>query len=116
MNTSQITWKFFNEVLLEYAKISDVIGFDHLVSLIRKIGKVYDNRTVKSWIDCMQNNFWLTPIEPNPHDILGQYVVTSLYKYRQTKWKINKNAKYNFSPQQIQDIINNMAKENQQQP
>jgi len=76
------------------------INFEDLMELIRKIAKVYDNRTAKNYIDCMIDNEWLIPKYDNPHfdgnpyDVIGTFVITSVFKYRKVTWEINEEAKY----------------------
>jgi len=97
MNTKQIVWQFFNKVILRLAqKGKKTLDFTELMTLIRKFGQVYDNRTAKNYIDCMVDNGWLVPNEENPLDILGTFVVTSVYKYKRITWTINEKAEYDL--------------------
>ena len=67
MNTKDIVWKFFNNTLLNLSKKGmKEINFEQLMTLIRRVAKVYDNRTAKNYIDCMMDNKWIISKEENP--------------------------------------------------
>jgi hypothetical protein len=97
MNTKQIVWQFFNRTILTLNKKGKkTLDFKELMTLIRKFAQVYDNRTAKNYIDCMVDNGWIVPQEENPYDIMGSFVVTSVWKYRRITWIINENAVYDL--------------------
>jgi hypothetical protein len=98
MNTKQIVWQFFQHTIMKYGKLQgkNTLDFTTLMSLIRKFAQVYDNRTAKNYIDCMMDNGWLVPQELNPFDIMGSFVVSSVWKYKRTTWTINENAQYDL--------------------
>src|SRR3989337_760552 len=97
MNTKQIVWTFVNRTILKLAKKGKkTLDFKELMTLIRKFAQVYDNRTAKNYIDCMMDNGWLIPNEENPLDIMGSFVVTSVYKYRKITWAVNENAQFDL--------------------
>lgn len=113
MKTKDIVWKFFNNTLLKLAK-KDMkeVNFQQLMTLIRSVAKVYDNRTAKNYIDCMMDNNWIISNEENPFDIVGRFVVTSVYKYKYTTWTINENPEYeSVSTEEILEEILKNAKE-----
>lgn len=88
-------WNLFQTVILEVAKVGKKeLNFSELMEIIRKVGQVYDNRTAKNYIDCMIDNNWLIQKSANPLDVLGSFVVTSVYKYKSMTWKINETAKF----------------------
>lgn len=100
MNTKQIVWQFFQKYLVNV--VAKQLGqteltFDQLMFLLHKFAHVYDNRTCKNYIECMIDNGWLIPDNPETiYDIFGKHVVTSLYKYRHTKFTIDINATYDL--------------------
>lgn len=99
MNTKRYVWLFFNKVLLRLnAKGKREVTFSEMILLLHKFANVYDNRTKKNYIDCMLDNGWIMPKsdDPNIYDILGQNVVTSIYKYRRMTWIINEEAQYDL--------------------
>jgi hypothetical protein len=97
MNTKQIVWQFFNGTIMKLNKQGKkTLGFKELMTLIRRFAQVYDNRTAKNYIDCMMDNAWLVPKEENPFDIMGSFVVTSVWKYKRITWIINENAQYDL--------------------
>lgn len=96
MNTKQITWQFFTRIILKLAKThgKKTLDFDELMTLLKQFGHIYDPRTMRNYIDCMLSNGWLGLKEENPLDVLGTYVVNSVWKYKRMTFIINENAQY----------------------
>lgn len=93
MNTKEITWKLFNEWILELPKKGKkTLDFYELTHILRVCGEIYDNRTMKNYIECMMNNMWLVPDDNNLLPLFTSS--TSIYKYKQVKWTINEQATF----------------------
>jgi len=95
MNTKEIVWKLFKEWILEVATKygKKTLDFYEVIHILRVCGEVYDNRTMKNYIECMMSNHWLIPDEDNLLPLLAS--CTSIYKYKRVKWTINEQATYN---------------------
>jgi hypothetical protein len=126
MNTKQYVWRFFNLSLRQLAqKGLKQVTFKEMCELLQRIGNVYDNRTMKNYIDCMIDNGWVTEdnsenvynplsIFTDSKSLMIDYGATSnciiIYKY--TKFNTNENAKYDGIETKdiLEDIINRKKK------
>ena len=93
MNTKEISWKLFQEWILEVAKKGKkTLTFDELVYIVNQCAHVYDNRTLKNYIECALDNRWLIPEGENLLAFLTSS--TSVYKYKRIKFQINEQATF----------------------
>jgi len=93
LNTKEISWKLFQEWILEVAKKGKkTLTFDELVYIVNQCAHVYDNRTLKNYIECALDNRWLIPEGENLLAFLTSS--TSVYKYKRIKFQINEQATF----------------------
>jgi|WetSurMetagenome_2_1015567.scaffolds.fasta_scaffold73561_4 hypothetical protein len=123
MNTKQYVWQFFNSTLRILANDNcSTIDFKDMCMLLKNYANIYDNRSLKNYIDCMVNNQWVTednstnPLNPqglitNPESLLYEYSKSfnCITIYRNTKFIINKDAKYDKP--NPQDLLNQIIKQ-----
>jgi hypothetical protein len=127
MNTKQCAWLFFNSTLRILAQSEcSKIDFQEMCMLLKNNANIYDNRSLKNYIDCIVNNQWVTedndenPLNPqglitNPESPLYEYSKSSncITIYKHTKFIINKNAQYEKA--NPQDLLNQIIKQHKKQ-
>ena len=124
MKTTNIVWGFFNTSLKLLAQGNKTsVDYEEMCYLLRTIGKVYDNRTLKNYIDCMLQNKWISeensenPLNPNSvltdsESPLFNYANSraNLCIYKNSTFKIDKDT--TFDTVKPRDIIEEMLKRN----
>lgn len=88
MNTKQIVWRVFNSLVNEKPQQTE-IDYSELVEVIHK-SDVYDARTVKNYIQCMEDNNWLT-VKNGDNPV--ESIRIQLFGNRRKIWLINREAK-----------------------
>jgi hypothetical protein len=122
MNTKQYVWQFFNSTLRVLAQEECAsIDYEDMCILLKNYANIYDNRSLKNYIDCLINNKWViedndtNPLNPhglitNPESPIYMKSSNCITMYKHTKFLINKEAEYEkIDPN---EVLNQILKRN----
>jgi hypothetical protein len=123
MNTKMYVWQFFNATLRVLAqKDCATIDYEDMCILLKNYANIYDNRSLKNYIDCMINNKWISedntanPLNPhglitNPESPIYMKSINCITIYKHSKFIINKDAQYEKeNPNEVLNQILNRNK------